>query len=298
MYTLQENDNEEQDSKPKAQSHVASKVLNSALLYIKPLQFSQPVKELIELKIKSIPSLTIRCQASITGRRVLEKNLVDSQYFTIASRALSMAPASRWRPFPKKSFSSFFAESFDLLVYENRIVNAKTACDRYALSADNLKELWQKAEQDQNVFMLEEGLYCGRLDISFKNSTQIIYVINGFYPAYKEQFTNSDAVVHCYEVDWDGNFMKWGDFSEKVIGCTDPSKAAEGSIRRELYDNWQELGLSSQPDILNNGVHISASPLEALREKEIWIHKKILDDSFGRALAEQGLSQTLLKEAY
>jgi len=77
-------DNEEQDSKPKAYWYVVSKCFNLALVYIRLLQFSQPVKELIELKIKSIPSLAIRCQASIAGRRLSENNLVDSQYFTMA----------------------------------------------------------------------------------------------------------------------------------------------------------------------------------------------------------------------
>lgn len=49
---------------------------------------------------------------------------------------------------------------------------------------------------------------------------------------------------------------------------------------------------------MNNVVHFSASPLEGLREKQNWIQRKILEDSFGRALAEQGITRTLLKESF
>eukprot|EP00971_Amphidinium_carterae_P085174 1685077-Amphidinium_carterae.1 len=33
--------------------------------------------------------------------------------------------------------------------------------------------------------------------------------------------------------------------------------------RRDFYDNWQELGLASQPDTGSNVIHGSASPVEA-----------------------------------
>lgn len=49
---------------------------------------------------------------------------------------------------------------------------------------------------------------------------------------------------------------------------------------------------------MHNVVHFSASPLEGLREKEIWIRRKFLEDSFGRALAEQGITRTLLNESF
>lgn len=45
-------------------------------------------------------------------------------------------------------------------------------------------------------------------------------------------------------------------------------------------------------------MHFSASPLEGLREKLNWIQRTILEDPYGRALAEQGITRTLLKESF
>jgi len=67
---------------------------------------------------------------------------------------------------------------------------------------------------------------------------------------------------------------------------------------QSLFISWGEFFLSSQPNSTDNGVHGSASPLEGLREKENWLGKSILEDAFGRALAEQGLTKILLKEVY
>jgi len=64
------------------------------------------------------------------------------------------------------------------------------------------------------------------------------------------------------------------------------------------YTNWEDLGLPSQPSLMNNVVHFSASPLEGLREKLNWIQRKFLEDPYGRALAEQGITRTLLKESF
>lgn len=39
----------------------------------------------------------------------------------------------------------------------------------------------------------------------------------------------------------------------QVLGATDPSTAVAGSIRREILDKYQELGLSTKPDTGDNG---------------------------------------------
>ena len=56
----------------------------------------------------------------------------------------------------------------------------------------------------------------------------------------------------------------------KVLGATDPSTASEGSVRRAIFDKWEELGLAKQPSTGENGVHASASPLEGLFERMNW----------------------------
>jgi len=39
-----------------------------------------------------------------------------------------------------------------------------------------------------------------------------------------------------YTVRFDPLLLEWADFRGKVLGATDPSKAAPGSIRRALLD--------------------------------------------------------------
>jgi hypothetical protein len=209
---------------------------NSALLFIQPDHFSPRVKDIIEQRLQSVPSLTIKCQATVTGRRAQEKQLVDLQYFAVASRACTITPTSASHPFPKEIFSSFFKESLNVVVSQKRIMNAKVACDRFSLTPGILDELWWKADKEQMVCKLGEGFYCGRLKVPTGDGTSMIYVVNGFYLAFREKFTNASAMTHCYEIDWSANDMTWRDFHEKVIGCADPSQALKGSIRRQIYD--------------------------------------------------------------
>lgn len=53
--------------------------------------------------------------------------------------------------------------------------------------------------------------------------------------------------------------------------AADPTQAVAGSLRRQILDNWKELGLQSEPNVGDNGVHASASPFEALAERMNWV---------------------------
>ncbi len=72
-------------------------------------------------------------------------------------------------------------------------------------------------------------------------------------------------------------------------------KAKAGSLRRHIYENWQSLGLKEEPYVGLNGVHASASPLEALAERLNWFNAPLAQDSFGSALLAAGLSDELLQ---
>ena len=37
--------------------------------------------------------------------------------------------------------------------------------------------------------------------------------------------------------------MAWADFRGKLLGPTDPASAPEGSLRKEIYSKWSELGI-------------------------------------------------------
>jgi hypothetical protein len=56
------------------------------------------------------------------------------------------------------------------------------------------------------------------------------------------------------------------------------------------------LGLTSEPNKGDNGVHASASPFEGLAEKNNWLNVSFASDSFGKALIDAGLSEETIKE--
>jgi len=57
----------------------------------------------------------------------------------------------------------------------------------------------------------------------------------------------------------------------QVLGSTDPTIVAEGSLRRSIFNDWKKLGLATEPNVGDNGVHASASPFEALCERLNWV---------------------------
>ena len=70
---------------------------------------------------------------------------------------------------------------------------------------------------------------------------------------------------------------------------TNPEEAAEGSLRREILDKWEALKLPARPDVGDNGVHASASPLESVAEHVNWADEKIEDSEFGAGLLALGI---------
>ena len=83
-------------------------------------------------------------------------------------------------------------------------------------------------------------------------------------------------------------FRSWQDFRFKVVGATDPTEADPSSIRRQLLDGWETLGLLGAPSTKENGLHASASPLEALAERLNWLERAPADDPFGAELLDAG----------
>jgi len=116
-----------------------------------------------------------------------------------------------------------------------------------------------------------------------------IYVINGFYMAMREKYTKPGAKIHYYLVEWDANKLSWEGFRNTVLGSTDPVIAAEGSLRKSIFTDWKKMGLASEPNVGDNGVHASASPFEALCERLNWVGAKLEEDAFGKAMLDAGI---------
>ena len=123
-----------------------------------------------------------------------------------------------------------------------------------------------------------------------------IFVINGFYMAMREKYTKPGTSIYYYLVEWDPAKLSWSDFREKVLGATDPVTAEEGALRKAIFKDWKQLGLKSEPNVGDNGMHASASPFEALAERLNWMSAKLEDDPFGKAMLDSGIPKDTIME--
>ena len=122
-----------------------------------------------------------------------------------------------------------------------------------------------------------------------------IYVINGFYAAMRSKFTSPGSSIYYFSVNWSSDALSWADFRANVLGATDPQQAAEGSMRNEIFQRWEALGLPSRPTTGDNGVHGSASAFEGLAERINWLGASLDEDPTGQALLRAGVKKELLK---
>jgi len=143
-------------------------------------------------------------------------------------------------------------------------------------------------------------LTAGGLGLAYANTApascdadaKSIFVINGFYMAMREKYTKPSASIYYYLVEWDPAKLSWADFREKTLGSTDPATAEDGSVRREIFKGWKGLGLKSEPNVGDNGMHASASPFEALAERLNWMGVTLEDDAFGQAMLKSGIAKS------
>merc|ERR1712113_445816 len=113
--------------------------------------------------------------------------------------------------------------------------------------------------------------------------------------AMRSKFTKKDEEIYWYSVEWNVSDLSWADFRGNVLGPTDPSEAPADSLRGHILAQWKELGLEAQPNVGDNGMHASASPFEALAERNNWLNAEISKDQFGKQLLESGLDESLIK---
>merc|ERR1712232_1185884 len=68
------------------------------------------------------------------------------------------------------------------------------------------------------------------------------------------------------------------------------------SLRGAILKDWKDLGLTSMPNVGDNGVHASASPFEAYAERANWLGFRPDRDPFGKLLLKAGISRGLIKD--
>lgn len=271
---------------------------NCAFLFIKPHALTEPVKELVSSTLTE-GGFTIVEEGRIDGSVIEERKLIDQHYYAIASKATILKSAALNVPAAK--FKEKFGLEWSAALTQGLVFNAMDACKKLDLDSAQISTLWNKAKDDDNLIKFGVGFYCGKLDTSQGD----LYVLNAFFMFMKahlhlltmrSKFVEPGAAIYYYVVSWDASKTSWEDFRGKVIGPTDPANAPKGSLRKAIYERWKKLGLPKEPNVSDNGVHVSASPFEALAERMNWLGKDVAQDPYGSYLLQKGLSKSVITE--
>jgi nucleoside diphosphate kinase len=234
--------------------------LNQALAFIKPHAVANPA--VIDFIAAAFAKSGIRVthRAEMSGRQVDATGAIDKHYAVNARVGTIAQPGELFvGPEARARFQELYNETWESALQAGRILSGLSAQRKLGLSGEALNSLWAK----QKAQKLAGGLY-----VIFLPEAQA-YVMNGFYPSIREIFTAPAAVLKIMVVEFDADRLPWKTFRGNVIGTTNPAAADPNSIRGGLFARQQETGLPVS--YRENVIHASASPFEALTEKQLWL---------------------------
>lgn len=263
---------------------------NSAFVFIKPHAVTPKVEKLVSETLAA-KGITILKEGKIASEEIDSKKLIDQHYYAIASKATILKPNELNVPADK--FKAQFGLDWQTALDEGKVFNAMDACEKLGLDADGLDKEWAKCKKAGKMIKFGGGFYCGLLEIEGKEP---IYAFNGFFMSMRSKFTAPGLNIHYYVVEWDADQCPWADFRGKVLGPTDPAEAPADSLRGIINADWEALGLTSAPNVGDNGVHASASPFEGLAERLNWVGAKLEEDGFGKELLRLGVPEKYIRD--
>jgi len=262
---------------------------NSAFVFIKPHAVTDKVKELAKAGLEK-HGIKILKEGSIKGEVIDKKKLIDQHYYAIASKATILKPDQL--NVPEDKFKEQFGVTWKDALASGKVFNAMDGCEKLGIDADQMDAQWAKCKAAKKLVKFGGGFYCGLVEVEGKDP---LYVFNGFFMSMRSKFTMPGTEIYYYSVEWDTANLSWADFRSKVLGPTDPAEAPKDSLRGEILTNWKDLGLKSEPNVGDNGMHASASPFEALAERSNWMGIPIAKDRFGRQLLNERIPMGAIK---
>jgi len=229
-------------------------------------------------------------EGKIDAEAIDKGMLIDRHYYAIASKATLLKPDKL--PVPEAKFKDKFGLEFSEALKNCSALNARDACEVFGVDALSLGEMWKKAAAAGDLVKFSGGFYCAKMAPEGKGT---FYVFNGFFMEMRNKYVAKGAEIYYYLAEWSPLDLSWADFRNNVLGPTDPSKAPADSVRGLVFSGWKDLGLPSEPNTGDNGVHASASPMEALFERMNWLNIEMADDPFGLALMQHDVTPELIE---
>lgn len=234
--------------------HDVSVRANVALVFIKPHAHTPACIEFVRSELAK--------KLYILGESDLQEitdELVDKHYAEISKHAACVPPEVK-----KDAFQDKFGVAWEACeVATPSEAAAKLGTDE-PLSSKDLFHQWQTCDKVKVC----SGAYVGRIKAGDEDDENL-FVVNGFYPYLREKFTA--GTIRLFVVAFDPKVVTWAQFRSEIIGATNPATASASSLRAQILANYETLGLKEPPDNTDNGVHGSAGPLEALKERMLWL---------------------------
>merc|ERR1711920_753861 len=265
-------------------------VKNSAFVFIKPHAVTDKVRELAKAGLEK-HGIKILKQGKIKGEVIDKKKLIDQHYYAIASKATILKPDQL--NVPEDKFQGQFGLTWKDALASGKVFNAMDGCAKLGIDADQMDAEWAKAKAGKKLVKFGGGFYCGLVEVDGKEP---LYIFNGFFMAMRSKFTKPGTEIYYYVVEWDSTKLSWSDFRGKLLGPTDPAGAPADSLRGMILAKWQDLGLKSEPNTGDSGVHASASPFEGLAERINWLGYRVERDPFGKLLLRTGVAASVVRD--
>nr|ABO47885.1 hypothetical protein Tb10.6k15.3460 [Alexandrium fundyense] len=263
---------------------------NTAFVFLKPSAVTDKMKEMVKETFEK-KGIKIVKEGAIEAETIDKKQLIDKHYYAIASKATLLTPDKL--SIPADKFKEQFGLEWDDVLKDGKALNAKDACEKLEVDADELNTMWAEAKKAKNLVKFGGGFYCAKLE---KEGKGTYYVFNGFFMTMRAGFVKPGVSIYYYVVEFDPKELCWADFRGKVLGPTDPADAPKDSLRGGALASWKDLELPAEPNVGENCVHASASPFEALAERMNWLGNKADKDAWGKALLDAGVKMKTIKE--
>jgi len=251
----------------------ASPPKNQAFLFIKPHANNNSVESIVKEHLE-LCGCEIIDSGKINTQQIDKMKLIDQHYYSIASKATMIKPKQlSLTNTMEASFENKYGISWSSVLLKELAYNAMDACDKLGITGDELNIKWSECKKQNLLLKLGGGFYCGLIDN--------LYIFNGFFMSMRSKYTQFTPSGGSFQdgitwlsIEWEASSMSWADFRSNLLGSTDPNDhtCEATSLRGMIRDAWKTLGLLTETNIGDNGVHGSASPFEAMCERLNWIH--------------------------
>mmetsp|Transcript_141091 Transcript_141091/g.367249 ORF Transcript_141091/g.367249 Transcript_141091/m.367249 type:complete len:1799 (+) Transcript_141091:59-5455(+) len=259
---------------------------NQAVVLLKPHARNRETERFIQSHL-TMHNVAVLQKGNISSEALISRDLFRRQYRHIIRYSEADPASIRMSPQAQKRFKQFYGTDWADALAQCEVASASGGPSRLGVSKHELFELWSQS----SVLKLMPSLQVAHLR---GPSGSACFVVNGFVPHWCDTYAHGAEVLY-FVVEFDPARLSWRQFRSEIVGATNPLKASPKSMRAQLHQHWRALGLPAAPDMLNNGVHASAGPLEGLRERMLWACAGLTDDALARVLLSSGIPRATLE---